>query len=919
METAMTTYTHVLRKYSTANICPVPLAHSNLALLSVPHVLSGQVPGMLVNDMNGIPGSASKIRSGGQSSIGPYPGWANLPANSPLIIVNDIPLSTGDDPLSLLPSAAGNPLGIGAGAGGMSALDFINSQDIENMAVLKGADATAIYGSRGSNDVIVITTRRGNTGPPKISMDISSSCGTSINTMPVLNTRQYIAMRKEALANDGHRPDAQNAPDLVLWDTTRYSNFKKMLVGNTARADNAHLSLSGGKNNTMYYISGGLRRQTTVFPGDSYYMQRFFNGSLSVSPKGRRYTIGGSVTYSSNTAKLPVNDLTPGTRLAPNAFPLVDTSGHLAWTDNNAISITNPLSWLSNSYTASINTFIGSLHITDTVLKNLFAKLYFGANNIENTETSLLPIAAQDTAISDLGSANFASNLYKSWSAECQLEYRLKIKELKITLMAGNSFQSVRNSRNTLTATGYSSDDLLGSRDAAKNLSASGNTSLYNYAGLFASVNAAIAQKIFVNLSGRRDGSSRFGPGNRFGNFGSAGAAWVICDDTSNSGNPQLLSFLKLRGGYGITGNDQIGNYNYLDAYTILPASRAYGGLAGLSRDRLANPYYSWEISHKLDLSLYLEFIKRIKLEATWYRNRSTRLLVSDVIADQAGFGVQDNINAPAIVQNSAFEFILSSYQLAYKRFTFEWRLTLTIPYNKLIYYPNLPASSYSKSLVTGQSLTVQRGYLARGVDPATGIMLMRDLNNDGQITPADYSVFGNADPKYYGSFSCSVNWKGLQLDAFLEGRKQPGLSALLNAYNNTAPGQIDTHMFSNQMTDVLNNRWQKPGDIAAVQKLSAASTSPASNALYAIKSSNLQFTDASFIRFKTISLSYIIPRPWWMKQRKDENKWGEYKLYVEGQNLFTVTRYKGTDPVTQNFNAVPPIKMITCGLHVTF
>jgi hypothetical protein len=321
-------------------------------------------------------------------------------------------------------------------------------------------------------------------------------------------------------------------------------------------------------------------------------------------------------------------------------------------------------------------------------------------------------------------------------------------------------------------------------------------------------------------------------------------------------------------------------------------------------------------MGRKLDLSLYVEFIKRIKLEATWYRNRNTRLLVSDVVPDQTGFGVLGNISSPAIVQNSGFEFILSSYQLAYKQFTFEWRFTLTIPDNRLIYYPSLPGSNYSASLVTGQSLTVQRGYLARGVDPATGIMLMKDLNNDGQITPADYSVFGNADPKYYGSFSCSLNWKGLQLDAFLEGRKQLGLSPLLNAYSNTAPGQIDTHMFSNQMIDVLNNRWQKPGDIASVQKLSAALSSPASNALADIKASNLQFTDASFIRLKTITLSYIIP---WQGKHNNENKWGEYKLYVEGQNLFTVTRYKGTDPVTQNFNAVPPIKMITCGLHVTF
>ena len=917
LEAVLTPYTRVPLKQNTGNIAKVPIHSMNLPLVSsVTAALYGQVTGLLVSPMNGIPGSSSRVQLRGQSSPGLLAGWANLPPGNPLFIIDGVPLATGNDPISLLKSAAGNPNASGAAAGGIGALDFLNMQDVESIMVLKDADATAIYGSRGANGVIVITTRRGRTCKPKYGIDVFSGMGNLINTTPLLDTRQYVALRRAALTNDGITPNSVNAPDVTVWDTSRYTNFKKMLVGGTSRINGAHLSLAGGEPRFTYYISGSLRRETTVFSDDLSYIQRHFNASFSVTPKGSKFNAGIALLLSSNTSNLVSGDMTPGTLLAPNAPALRDTAGKLVWS-YKGVHFTNPLSWLLNRYTANVSTIISSVHLSDTLLKNLVIKLGLGVNIIDNTETSIFPIAAQDSAISRLGSSNFATNGWKSWMAEPQLEWLIKRNKWKITLMAGSSFQAINNNRNIINATGYTIDALLLSQDAAASTSTSNTSSQYKYTAVFGSANFACDNKLYLNLTGRRDGSSRFGPDKRFGNFGAAGASWIFCNDTFHTNKAPLLSFGKLRSSYGITGNDQIGNYMYLESWTALPSSRNYGGVGGLNQDRIANSTFGWEINRKFDFSLYLEFRHTLKMEATVYRNRSTHLLISQVLAGQTGFSVQSNKNSDAVIQNSGFECMLYMDQLVANQVTLGWALRLTVPRNKLLSFPALSASNYANSLVVGQSLTVQRGLVSKGVNPSTGLMEMKDINNDGRISaPEDYAINGNADPKYYGSFSGSVKWKGLQLDVMVEGRKQPGLSPLSFAYNNLAPGKFDDHLLTNQMADVLNY-WQKPGDKATVQRpttqASTAAGAQATAALNNIKNSDLQFTDASFLRLKTITLSYSLPDAWLKKMRL-----GECKFYAEAQNLLTLTRYKGTDPVTRDFSSIPSLKVIAFGFHVT-
>ncbi len=229
---------------------------------SIATALSGQVPGLLVSEMNGVPGKAViKSSCGCQSSIGLRPGWANLPSNNPLIIVNDIPYAAGNDPLSLLASSAGNPNAAGAAAGGLNPLSFINMQDVESIEILKDADATAIYGSRGANGVIVITTRKGTAGALKTSADVFSGAGNCISTTPLLTTRQYVAN-----AHTGADQRRTLHPMRKMLPTSCYGIppaipiSEKLLVGGTSRIEGAHLSLTGGNNNIVYYFSSGIRR-----------------------------------------------------------------------------------------------------------------------------------------------------------------------------------------------------------------------------------------------------------------------------------------------------------------------------------------------------------------------------------------------------------------------------------------------------------------------------------------------------------------------------------------------------------------------------------------------------------------------------------------------------------------------------------
>jgi hypothetical protein len=430
------------------------------------------------------------------------------------------------------------------------------------------------------------------------------------------------------------------------------------------------------------------------------------------------------------------------------------------------------------------------------------------------------------------------------------------------------------------------------------------NYALYKYTAVYGRANYTLDDTYILNATFRRDGSTRFGPGRRFGNFGSIGAAWIF---TNESFMPKgdVLSFGKLRGSYGTSGNDNVGNYQYLASWS--PTSFPYDGVSGLTPSRIPNPDYNWEVSKKLDIGLDLGFFHdKVLLNAGYYRNISDNQLVDYALTPQTGMS-SITANFPAKVLNNGWEFELNTTNISGKHFTWKSSLNLTIARNKLLEFPGIESSSYSTTYIVGQSLNIVQGFQFTGVDPATGVPKFFDKSKDGSISDYDdYVVLGKTDPSYYGGFQNNFTYKQFQLDFLFQFVKQEG-PTVNYGYLSDSYGAFGNKDLSAQ------NRWRKSGDITDVPRASLT----AGNAAYNAYRNNYRFSsavwgNASYIRLKNISLRYDLSaavEKWKIKGAS---------IFVQAQNLITITNYKGFDPETQGV-VLPPLKTLTAGLQFSF
>lgn len=903
-ETVVIAYGKTTRRINTGNVSTVTSEEIGRQPVSNPlAALTGRVPGLLITESNGYPGSSIKIQLRGQSSIGLTPGI--LPANDPLFVINGVPYAPNNNQLNQINSALGN--------GGLSPLNNINPSDIESIEILKDADATAIYGSRGANGVVLITTKKGKAGKTSVNVNVYTGIQKALQSMDLLQTAEYVAMRKEAIANDGLIASRSNAPDLVLWDTTRYTNWKKQFIGGTAYTTNAQLSLSGGNESTQFMIGSAYYHQTTVIPGDFAFNRGSFNLNLNHSTSDHRFKIDLTTLYSVSQNNIPSQDFTGNIRLAPNAPSLYDSTGNLRWQENGARFL-NPLSYLRRQYSVNIDNLLTNLLVSYRVLPGLTFRSSFGYNIVHTKETSTIPIASQDPFYNGTGRSQFGNGILKSWIIEPQLEYIRQINNGKITVLTGATWQDNNSEQSAISATGYTDDALIKSPEAAPIVSFSTNHTLYRYEAVFARFNYNLNDKYIINFSGRRDGSSRFGPARRFSNFGAVGAAWVFSGEKFIKDRRSFISFGKVRGSYGTTGNDQIGDYQYLDLWRAITGITQYQGIPAFTPTHLLNADFQWELNKKLEGAIDLGFLKdKILLSLAYFRNRSSNQLIAYPLPTQTGFSSLNAKNFPALVQNSGVELSFTSKNISTTHLTWNTMLNLTVPRNKLISFPDLNSSSYASSLQEGKSLSVQSVYHFAGVDPATGIFKLEDIDKDGSITPKDLIFYKDLDPKVYGGIGNTLAYRGLELYLFIEGRKQTGINYLKNIYSSRVPGFIGNDMFSNQPIAVLD-RWQKPGDVTNIQKFTASPGSPAYEAIANFITSDNTFTDASYIRVKTVSISWQLPALV-LKRLKVSM----LRLYLQSQNLLTITNMKGSDPETQNVFSLPPLRTLTAGIQCTF
>ena len=905
-EAVVIAYGKTTRRFNTSNITTVTAADIENQPVSNPlAALQGRVPGLIITQTSGVAGSAFNIQLRGRTSLDP-----SLTRNDPLIIIDGVPFESGNLPANQLASAVNNPYAVsGVSPGGLSPLNSINPQDIESISVLKDADATAIYGSRGANGVILITTKKAKPGKTKFSFGMNTGFSWVTRTMDFLNTAQYLQMRHEAFANDGLVPTNANAPDFLLWDTTRYTDFKKLLIGNTANTSDMQASVSGGDANTQFMIGAGYHRETNVFSNQFADARASMQLNLFHTPLNKKWDTRLSVIYSSDNNKLLQTDLTKYLSLPPN-LELYAATGKLAWQEGgvnfSSLGFANPLAEFQKKYSSLNKNLSANLLVNYYLFAGFILRASAGYNRFTTDETAITPKSAIAPENSTLAFSQFANASRINWIVEPQAEYNTTISKGKLQVLLGSTFQERNYNSTVINANNYTNDLLLYSIAAAGAVSASNSFSLYHYSAFFGRINYNWQQKYLLDLTARRDGSSRFGPGNQFSDFGAVGAAWIFSSESFIQNALPFLSFGKLRSSLGVTGNDQVGDYSYLNLWSS--TSSPYQGTPGLRPSTLYNPDYEWEKDTKLETDIELGFLKdRLSANVAYYRHRSSNQLVNYRLPNQTGFASVVK-NLPALVQNAGFEISLDATIINKKDFIWKSSFNITLPSNKLISFPGLAASSYGSLYVIGKSLTVLQKIKFLGVDTTTGLYRYQDYNRDGVIsTPGDLQVLGNLDPKFYGGFSNSLSYKNLQLDFFFQFTKQTGTNYLSYQYNSPAG------FIYNQPVLVLD-RWQKPGDVTTVQRFGATAASPVFPASYLLASSNGIYSDASFIRLKNIALAYNMPSAILKKW-----KIVAAKFFIQSQNLLTFTKYLGADPETQNFYQLPPLKTIVFGIQFNF
>ncbi|WP_177192208.1 SusC/RagA family TonB-linked outer membrane protein [Chitinophaga arvensicola] len=902
------------RRRNTGNIYRVEGKEVNKAPVSnVLAALQGLVPGMIITQSSGVPGAAFKVEIRGRTQVDPY----NSANNEPLFILDGVPLAAGNANINLLGSA------ISANStSGLSPINGINMADIESIEVLKDADATAIYGSRGANGVILITTRRAKAGNTRFNLSYMTG-GSRVSRLPdLLNTKDYVAMRNEAFANDNKVKTNANAYDLLLWDTTFYPNLPKQLIGGTASTSNAQASISGGSELVQYMLNGGYYRETDVYPGKFPNSRASGQFTLTTRSPDSKFNATFKGGYTSNKNTSTGSDLSMSLTLPPN-YRLYDSVGGLNWNEKG-IRSDNPLAYTLTKYTANTDNLTANTMLAYMILPGLNIRANIGYNSIAVNELRITPKTAINplTPAADiLGAAQFGNNRFKSWIVEPQLDYVKSYGHHYINLLAGATYQNQENNGYSFTAKGYTSDEFLGSftgLPANAFINPNSVNSQYKYQAFFGRANYNFDDKYILNISGRRDGSSRFGPNYRFSNFGAIGGAWLFTSESFMQ-NFKAMSFGKLRASYGITGNDKIGDYKYLDAYTSYLLYPTYNNETAFTPSALFRPDLHWEKNLKLEIALETGFFKdNFLLGVAWYRNRSSDPLVNYNLPNTTGFdGITANLNG-VLVENRGIEITFTGRNIRRKDFDWTTNFNLTLPRNRLLRFDGLDQSSYASRFVLGRSLNLV--YIAKyaGVDPNTGLYTVEDYNKNGTFQASASSQGGDlqpvfdTDPKYYGGMTNSFRYKRLQLSFLMQFTKRMGPkwpAYLLSGFTMMPPGSM-----INLPYEALDT-WKKPGDNAPFQKLTTiVQPSNSLSGIYAAYFSDFTYGDASFLRLKNVSVSYTLPENW-LKRIHFNN----VRVYALAENLLTFSPMKVTDPETIYINRLPPLRTITAGLEIGF
>jgi TonB-linked SusC/RagA family outer membrane protein len=930
-EVQVIAYGTTTRRLNTGTVATVKT--KNLVSHPVSNVLQalqGQVAGVSFNQTVSGVGSPIEIVIRGQNSF--------TSGTNPMIIVDGVVVNSAPGGLLGSSSATGTGSATNTQQVGISPLNFINPNDIESIDILKDADATSIYGSRGSNGVILITTKKAVMGETKFSVDVSTGFSTPSGMTKRLGTEDYLQMRKDAFAMGNPTatsainpitPTEFYAPDLLLWDQTAYTDWNEYTFGNPAPVYNLGIQMTGGNKLFKYLASAGYLKKYDVAYGKPYQERLTGRMVLGHTSADNKFSVNLASTFGYENQKFSQTSMTSSLSNVMNNVPnyeLYNDDGSLYIPFGKHVNghYINPVPVQNTSSESKTGNLLLSADLSYEIIRGLRAKMLISYNLQDNAHHFYYPstaLSAQSTTNPDPYGTH-TTNTFSALNFEPTLTYDTKITRGTLSLLAGGTILNRKTIYTSIQVKNPGSDALLNSYASGNPLVSSNNEYYYKFSSFFGRATYNWEGKYLVNLTYRRDGSSRFGPENKFGNFGSAGLGWIFSEEKFISNSLSFLSFGKLRGSYGTTGSDNIGDFLYEN---ILTGSTTYGyaGQTILESAKVPNAAIAWEQTAKMDFGLELGFLQnRILFNTTWYRTISDNLLTSQALPLQTGYPSM-SVNFEGTVQNTGMEFDLTTQNLAPgKKLSWKTSFNLSFNANKLISFPNLEASSYKTTYEIGRAIPsggsnylLEMPFNYTGVDPATGMPQYEDINGDGIISYGDAGVnaawIGTALPTTWGGLGNYFTYKGFGLDFFIQFTEK--LMANCNYRLSPIQGGL-----ANASEDLKDNYWKQPGDVTKYPRLytgvpgSSSILSPLSS-YYSTSSAHI--VQGTYFRLKNVQLTYTVPANL-LQAKGIEN----LMFYLRGENLGVYTKQKlNKDPEIFWTTATPMLRTFAAGVQLTF
>lgn len=864
---------------------------SRMPIMSANQALQGQAAGVFVGANSGTPGGGITVRVRGSTSISA--------SNDPLYIIDGVPVVSGD--LSIE----------GFGGQETSAMSALNPQDIASIEVLKDASSTAIYGARAANGVVIITTKRGKRGGG-LEVNYSGYVGWSeaTNVNDILTAQEWVDIKNEARTNDGLAPRTN---DEWGWDGTTSTDWIDE-VFRTGFLQEHQLSASGGGEKTRYYMSGSFRDEEGAMLGSDIKRSTFrVNLDHNATEK---VTLGSSISYSHQLNNRISNDNNIGGVLSAALLgqPILpvytdETESEYALGGLGGF-LANPVqAALVPRYDDTFDKTIANFYFNYDIVKGLSFR-YDLSMDINVLREDHYEDATTRFGRATNGRGDYNTRQLSTLTSEPTLRYNTVVDGLhKIDVVLGTTWLKQTDFSNQVAGEQFARTNLSYITSAATVNVGSSFRGDYRFTSIFSRVSYSYNSRYLFSLSYRRDGSSRFGPDNRHGNFGAISAGWVFSDESFADGS-DWLSLGKLRGSYGIVGNDQIGNFQFVGSWT---GSANYLDRSATAPNTLENNELKWEETSTFDIGLDLGFLDdRVTFTTNYFKATTNDLLYFNPIPETTGFaGVQDNIGT---IENKGWEFELGAVILPGE---LTWSMDFNIAFIRnevveLLGDGEPIRQGFGSAIVEGEPLNSFFLWESLGVDPATGNLNIRDTDGDGNITADDQLVVGSAQPDYMGGFNNNFSWKGLTLSFFFQFVQGNEI------YNNTQQFSVHGGASSWGMERRQLDRWQNPGDITDVPRAATTATYEFNN-----DDTSRFLDDGSYVRLKNLTLAYNLP-----VEIASKLKLVSARFYVTGQNIWTQTDYKGFDPEISTFGQTntangtdfltfPQAKMWTIGLNL--